>query len=105
MQRHSILLRGGYLVGGILVCIAGIGIVFYQISESCEDSAIANAYAGYPWCTDILDHINLTFVGIMALIVGVVILSFGGPLHWILEPSVEPEAQVVQGDNPRREAP
>jgi len=90
-------LRGGYLVGGILVCIAGIGIVFYQISESCEDSTIASAYAGYPWCTDILDHINLTFIGVIALLVGIVVLALGGPLHWILEPSAEPEAPVVPG--------
>jgi hypothetical protein len=79
--------------------------VFYQISESCEDSAIANAYSGYPWCTDVLDHINLTFIGIVALLVGMVVLALGGPLHWILEPSAEPEGEAVQGEIPGGEGP
>jgi hypothetical protein len=86
-------LRGAYIVAGIMFCLAGIGVVFYQISESCEDSSIANVYKGYPWCTDVLDHINLTFVGVVALLVGAVVLALGGPLHWILEPSSEPEGQ------------
>jgi hypothetical protein len=66
--------------------------VLYQVSESCEDSALANAYRGYPWCTDILDHINLTFVGVIALLVGIVVVGLGGPLHWIIEPSEKPAA-------------
>jgi uncharacterized membrane protein len=86
-------LRVGYVLSGILFCLVGIGVVFYQISESCEDSAIASAYAGYPWCSDVLDHINLTFVGVIVLLVGVLIVALGGPLHWLLEPSSESEAQ------------
>lgn len=57
----------------------------YQVSESCEDSSIASEYQGYPWCSDILDHINLTFVGVMALFLGLVVIALGGRLHWLLE--------------------
>jgi hypothetical protein len=70
----------------------GVGVVLYQASESCEDSALANAYRGYPWCSDILDHINLTFVGVIALLAGVVVIGLGGPLHWILEKDEKPAA-------------
>ncbi len=65
----------------------GAGVVFYQISESCEDSPLASAAHPYPWCSDVLDHINLTFVGVLALFAGVVVLALGGTLHWLLEPS------------------
>ena len=84
-------MRIGYLYAGILLCLVGVGTVFYQISESCEDSSLSGIYSGYPWCTDILDHINLTFVGVVALFAGVVVLALGGPLHWILEPSAQPD--------------
>jgi hypothetical protein len=80
-------LRAGFVVAGVMLCLIGIGVVYYQISESCEDNTLAGAYKGYPWCTDVLDHINLTFAGVAALLVGAVILALGGPLHWILEPS------------------
>jgi uncharacterized membrane protein YiaA len=83
-------LRTGYLLSGILLCLVGVGVVLYQVSESCEDSALSNAYRGYPWCTDILDHINLTFIGVIALLAGIVVLGLGGPLHWILEPGEKP---------------
>jgi len=69
------------------MCLIGVGIVYYQVSESCEDSTLAGTYRGYPWCTDILDHINLTFVGVAALLAGIIVLALGGPLHWVLEPS------------------
>jgi hypothetical protein len=88
-------LRAGYVFSGILLCLIGVGVVLYQVSESCEDNTLANAYRGYPWCTDILDHINLTFVGVVALFAGIVILALGGPLHWILEPSSEPENEAL----------
>ena len=74
------------------MCLIGVGIVYYQVSESCEDNTLAGAYKGYPWCTDILDHINLTFAGVVALAVGIVVLALGGPLHWILEPSSDSNA-------------
>jgi hypothetical protein len=72
-----------------MLCLIGVGIVFYQINESCEDSTLAGAYQGYPWCTDILDHVNLTFLGVVALLAGAVVMALGGPLHWLLEPSAE----------------
>ena len=84
-------MRRGYLLAGILLCLIGVGVVLYQVSESCEDNTLANAYRGYPWCTDVLDQINLTFVGVVVLMAGVVIVALGGPLHWILEPSPGPE--------------
>ena len=87
IKAYACRLRAGYVATGILLCLLGVGVVFYQISESCEDSTIAGTYKGYPWCTDILDHVNLTFVGVVAILVGVVVLSLGGPLHWILEKS------------------
>ena len=62
-------------------------MVIYQMSESCEDSSLASSAHPYPWCSDVLDHINLTFAGILALFAGVVVLALGGALHWILEPS------------------
>jgi hypothetical protein len=80
-------MRTRFILAGLLFCFVGGGIVFYQISESCEDSALANVYAGYPWCSNILEHINLTFLGVLALIVGIIILVLGSSLHWILEPS------------------
>lgn len=82
-------MRSSFLAAGLVLCLAGLGVVLYQLSESCEDSALAKAYWIYPWCSDVLDHINLTFVGVVALFVGVVVLALGGPLHWILEPSRE----------------
>jgi len=62
-------------------------MVLYQLSESCEDSALASASWMYPWCSDMLDHINLTFLGVLALFAGLVVLALGGTLHWLLEPS------------------
>lgn len=78
-------MRGGYIIAGVMLCLIGVGIVYYQVSESCEDSTLSGAYKGYPWCTDVLDHINLTFAGVVALLVGLVVLALGGPLHWLLE--------------------
>ncbi len=80
-------MRARFLVPGILLLLAGSGLIFYQFSESCEDSALASTYAGYPWCTDILDHVNFTFIGVMALIAGLVVLALGASLHWVLEPT------------------
>jgi len=88
-------LRSSYVITGIFLCLIGVGVVFYQVSESCEDSTLAGAYKGYPWCTDVLDHVNLTFVGVLALLAGVTVILFGGPLHWIFEPSLEPEETAV----------
>lgn len=82
-------MRTGFLVSGIVFCLAGAGVVLYQLSESCEDSALASVNHVYPWCSDVLDHLNLTFVGVLALFVGLAVLALGGPLHWILEPSEE----------------
>ena len=78
------------------MCLVGAGVVYYQISESCEDSTLAGVYKGYPWCTDILDHINLTFVGVIVLFLGIVVIALSGPLHWLLEPS--PESDEVGVD-------
>jgi hypothetical protein len=89
-------LKTDYLLSGILLCLIGAGVVFYQVSESCEDSTLANAYQGYPWCSDILDHINLTFLGVIALFVGILVLALGGPLHWVLEPGEKPPADEVE---------
>ncbi len=72
----------------------GGGVVFYQLSESCEDSPLASAAHPYPWCSDVLDHINLTFIGVLALFAGVVVLALGGALHWLLEPT---KAEGEQG--------
>ena len=79
-------MRTVFLVAGAILCLVGAGVVLYQLSESCEDSALANANWLYPWCSDMLDHINLTFVGVLALFAGIVNLALGGTLHWILEP-------------------
>lgn len=95
-------MRAGYVLSGILLCLVGVGIVLYQLSESCEDNALAGVYKGYPWCADILDHINLTFVGVVALFAGIVILGLSGPLHWILEPSSEPENGAPVGTETTR---
>ena len=89
-------MRRGYILAGILLCLIGVGVVLYQVSESCEDSTLANAYRGYPWCTDVLDQINLTFVGVVVLMAGVVIVALGGPLHWILDPSTGPENETLK---------
>lgn len=85
-------MKAGFLVSGIVACLFGAGVVLYQLSESCEDSAAEIANHLYPWCSDVLDHINLTFVGVLALFAGLVILALGGPLHWLLEPSVEEQS-------------
>ena len=78
-----------------MLCLIGVGIVYYQVSESCEDNTLAGTYKGYPWCTDILDHINLTFAGIAMLLVGIVVLALGGPLHWLFKPSSEPDDPML----------
>ena len=80
-------MRSGFVVAGAMLALIGIGVVYYQVSETCEDSTVAGAYKGYPWCTDVLDHINLTFVGVVALLGAALMLALGGPLHWLLEPS------------------
>ena len=85
-----------------MLCLIGVGIVYYQVSESCEDNTLAGAYKGYPWCTDVLDHINLTFAGVAALLVGIVILALGGPLHWILEPSSDSESLASDQNGPSK---
>lgn len=82
-------MRTAFLVAGLVLLIMGAGVIVYQLSESCEDSALANASWAYPWCSDMLDHINLTFVGVIALFAGMVVLALGGTLHWILEPNKE----------------
>lgn len=80
-------MRTGFLLSGVILCLVGAGVVFYQLSESCEDSALGSAYRFLPWCSDVLDHINLTFVGVLVLFVGIVVLALGGSLHWMLEPN------------------
>ncbi len=80
-------MRTAFLVAGIVLLLVGAGVLFYQLSESCEESTLPNAVGYFPWCTDVLDHINLTFVGVVGLFAGVVVLALGGSLHWILEPS------------------
>jgi uncharacterized membrane protein YidH (DUF202 family) len=80
-------LRSAFLVLGIALCLLGGGVILYQLSESCEDSAFAGASQFYPWCSDVLDHVNFTFVGVLVLFVGVVVLALGGSLHWMVEPS------------------
>lgn len=90
-------MRSGYVVGGIMLCLIGVGVVYYQVSEGCEDNTLAGAYKGYPWCTDVLDHINLTFTGVVALLAGVVVLALGGPLHWLLERPPRAEAGLGEG--------
>lgn len=73
-----------FLVAGVFLCLIGAGVILYQLSESCEENPLANHT--YPWCSDVLDHINFTFVGVLALFAGIVTLALGGSLHWILEP-------------------
>lgn len=80
-------MRATYLIAGIFLILIGAGVVIYQLSESCEDSPFASSAHPYPWCSDVLDHINFTFLGIIALFAGVVVLALGSALHWILEPS------------------
>ncbi len=82
-------MRATYAVAGAFLILIGAGVVFNQLSESCEETPLANSTHPYPWCTDVLDHINFTFVGVIALFAGVVLLALGGSLHWILEPSRE----------------
>ena len=82
-------MKAPFLVVGAVFLLLGAGVVLYQLSESCEDSALANSNWIYPWCSDVLDHVNFTFVGVVALFIGVVVLALGGPLHWILEPAAE----------------
>lgn len=81
-----------------MLWIIGAGIVLYQVSESCEDSALAGGSKRYPWCTDVLDHINLTFARVVALLAGVVVLAHGGALHWILEPSTQLDDPASEQD-------
>ena len=85
-------MRSVFLVVGAVLLLIGAGIVLYELSESCEDSVLANANWMYPWCSDMLDHINLTFVGVLALFAGLVVLALGGTLHWLIEPSREEAA-------------
>ena len=82
-------MRTVFLVAGVVLLLLGAGVVLYQLSESCEDSALASANWAYPWCSDVLDHVNLTFVGVVLLFAGAVTLALGGSLHWMLEPSKE----------------
>ncbi len=85
-------MRTPFLVAGVVLLLVGAGVVLYQLSESCENSALPTANLIYPWCSDVLDHVNLTFVGVLALFAGVVVLALGGSLHWILEPAKEEAA-------------
>ena len=80
-------MKTAFLVAGVVFCLIGAGVILYQFSESCEDSTAPTANHIYPWCSDVLDHINLTFVGVLALFAGLVALALGGSLHWVLEPS------------------
>jgi hypothetical protein len=82
-------MRTGFLAAGIALLLLGAGVVFYQLSESCEENGLETAHTIYPWCNDILDHVNLTFIGVLALFAALVLLALGGPLHWLLEPSRE----------------
>jgi len=79
-------MRTVFLVAGLVLCILGAVVILYEVSESCEDSALASQYRYYPWCSDVLDHVNYTFVGVLALFAGVIVLALGGTLHWLLEP-------------------
>jgi len=81
--------RTGFLISGIVLCLVGAGFVLYQLSEACEEGAVENANRMLPWCSDVLDHLNLTFIGVLALFAGIVVLALGGSLHWLLEPSKE----------------
>lgn len=80
-------MRTVFLVTGIVLVLLGAGVIVYQLSESCEDSSLASSNHLYPWCSDVLDHINLTFAGVVALFAGAVVLGLGGALHWLIEPS------------------
>ena len=80
-------MRTWFLVVGTVLLLFGAGVIVYQLSESCEDSVLAKANWMYPWCSDMLDHINWTFVGVLVLFAGAVVLALGGTLHWLLEPS------------------
>ena len=82
-------MKASFLIAGAVLLLMGAGVVLYQLSESCEDSALSSANWIYPWCSDVLDHVNFTFVGVVALFAGLVVLALGGPLHWILEPATE----------------
>jgi hypothetical protein len=86
--------RTGFLVAGVGLLVAGALVIFNQLSESCEESV----QTIYPWCNDILDHVNLTFVGVLALFAGVVVLALGWKLHWILEPDGEEQAHADVGE-------
>ncbi len=88
-------MRPAFLALGVVLCTLGVEVIFYQLSESCESNSVASSNLLYPWCTDVLDHINFTFVGIVALFAGVVVLALGSSLHWLVEPP-EPE---VEGSN------
>ncbi len=80
-------MRTAFLIAGIVLLLVGSGVLFYQLSESCEEGTLPSVTRTFPWCTDVLDHINLTFVGVVVLFAGVVVLALGGSLHWLLEPS------------------
>ncbi len=85
-------MRTAFLVSGIVLLLIGAGVLFYQLSESCEGSTFPGTSHVYPWCSDVLDHINTTFVGVLALFAGIVVLALGGSMHWILERSRDAEA-------------
>jgi len=85
--------RSTFLIAGAFLILIGAGVVLYQLSESCEDSPVSNPMHAYPWCSDVLDHINFTFVGVLSLFAGIIVLALGGSLHWLLEPS-KPEAEA-----------
>ncbi len=80
-------MRPAFLAVGLVLCLIGVGGVVYQLSESCEDSTLPSANHTLPWCSDVLDHINWTFVGVLALFAGVVVLALGSRWHWVLERS------------------
>ena len=83
-------MKTAFLVVGIVLLLLGGAVVFYQLSESCEDSPLASQYRSFPWCSDALDHINFTFLGLLALFAGIVVLALGSTLHWLLESSDQP---------------
>jgi uncharacterized membrane protein len=91
-------LKTAFLVVGIVLCLLGGAVVFFQLSESCEDSPLAGAYRSFPWCSDALDHINFTFLGLLALFAGIIVLALGSRLHWLLEPGDDqpPDSAAVQ---------
>ena len=87
-------MRRAFLLAGVVLVLLGAVAILHQVSEACEDNELGAAYAGYPWCSDILDQMNWTFVGVMAAFAGVLVVALGGPLHWVLEREPRAVAQA-----------